>query len=39
MEVGSYMSNSNLKTFDNFYGDLAQFVNFIFYGILFKSIF
>ena len=33
------MSNSNLKTFDNFYADLAQFVNFIFYGILFKSIF
>ena len=24
MEVGSYMSNSNLKTFDNFYADLAQ---------------
>ena len=24
MEVGSYMTNSNLKTFDNFYADLAQ---------------
>lgn len=24
MEVGSYMSNSNLKTLDNFYADLAQ---------------
>lgn len=33
------MSNSNLKTFDNFYGDLAQFVNFVFYRILFISIF
>ena len=24
MEVGSYMSNSNLKNFDNFYANLAQ---------------
>ena len=33
------MSNSNLKSFDNFYADLAQPANFIFDGILFKSIF
>ena len=33
------MSNSNLKTFDNFYGNLAQSVNFILHRILFKSIF
>ena len=24
MEVGSYMTNSNLRTFDNFYANLAQ---------------